>query len=562
MKVEISARTDVGMVREHNEDNYLINPNLAEEDWFFQNDHPYQVGEVGSLLVVADGMGGASAGEVASKIAVETTRQYFKEVADIPLEQVPETMKKVFLLANEAISQHGQEHPETDGMGTTMVIAWLRDDRVHVSWVGDSRAYLLRKGEDMRPLSKDHSLVQEWIDEGKLTEEQAFYHPQNSIVTQSLGDPSRDPDPSYSSFPLQDGDRVLLCSDGLNGMLFDNQIEFYLRESKPSLKDTVESLIHAANEAGGKDNITLILSDVSEVQGTGASILPTGATAEKADTNRLRWLVVALALLLVGGVAVGLSYILPDKDEQPEEDQRLENPVDSVLRGDSAVLRTPSEEQREREVVNPTPQELEDTSDPVLREDPAPTPETQPAENPAASDQEPSESGPNITPTDRRPNLGGGSGILVNDEIRDKLPTDATDSGKQYRIVPKPDGGRGFVISGTDITLKGKMKVLENFNQAGIAKVQFSPLLSDESSMGYIVLEGGGFSKVEYSEVAGGIQFFRNNPREFILQEEPLALEQYQSGKRTFICSNEAGEGRYVFIIKLEGGGRQMVKIE
>jgi serine/threonine protein phosphatase PrpC len=318
MKLQIVARTDVGKIRDHNEDNFIVSPDLEKNLWSYDQDRVYSPSLAGSLLVVADGMGGMNAGEVASRIAVEAVREIFPKFGLIPTEQVPDAFTQIFVYVNNRIVQHAQENPETEGMGTTLILVWLREDVVHVGWIGDSRAYLLRPGEDLRKISKDHSLVQQWIDEGKLNDEQAFYHPQNNIVTKSLGDPSRVPEPDYERHNLKAGDRLLVCSDGLNGMLLDPQIQEIMLQYGGDLKKTAESLVNAALKAGGKDNITLLMAYVGQAEGMMNSIV----VSPKKKSILPKWVrFIAVLLPIVLLVLVAQQYRKPSVPVLPEKKQ-------------------------------------------------------------------------------------------------------------------------------------------------------------------------------------------------------------------------------------------------
>lgn len=228
MKVDAAAATDVGLVRDHNEDSYIL-------------DTP--------LYVVADGMGGHLGGEVASSIAIETVRERFKEAG---AEAVPDAVRE----ANDAILERGQVDAEVTGMGTTFTSAVLTATTLNIAHVGDSRAYLLRDGE-LRLLTDDHTLVGEMVREGSLTEDQARVHPRRSILVRALGiEPNIEVD--RLALPVRDGDRVLLCSDGLNSMITDAAIaEILAGEGIPA--EACQRLIGAARDAGGTDNITVIV---------------------------------------------------------------------------------------------------------------------------------------------------------------------------------------------------------------------------------------------------------------------------------------------------------------
>ncbi|MGO9899220.1 MAG: Stp1/IreP family PP2C-type Ser/Thr phosphatase [Solirubrobacteraceae bacterium] len=229
--VETIARTDTGRQRRGNEDaSYAQAP----------------------LFVVADGMGGARAGEVASRIAVEMFEQ------GLPAEGTPERrLSFVVQSANREIYALSRSERDREGMGTTLTAAYLDQDHLAIAHVGDSRAYMFRAGELVR-LTQDHSLVDELVKAGKLTEEQALEHPQRSIITRALG-PEPDVAVDTWSYPARAGDVLLLCSDGLTSMISDAHISAILAGA-PSLQAAADALIDEANEAGGRDNITVVLS--------------------------------------------------------------------------------------------------------------------------------------------------------------------------------------------------------------------------------------------------------------------------------------------------------------
>jgi protein phosphatase len=216
------------------------------------------------VFVVADGMGGAQAGEVASRIAIEAFEQGLPD-AGSPEERLAERVRE----ANQRIYELSRTEHERAGMGTTLTAAYLGEGDVAIAHVGDSRAYLFRDGSLQR-LTQDHSLVGELVRRGKLTEEQAEEHPQRSIITRALG-----PEPSVQvdtwSYRVRDGDILLLCSDGLTSMITEPQIAEIL-SSAGSLEEAGERLIAEANAAGGRDNITVVLSRLEDVGGDGAAV--------------------------------------------------------------------------------------------------------------------------------------------------------------------------------------------------------------------------------------------------------------------------------------------------
>jgi serine/threonine protein phosphatase PrpC len=259
---EEAHRTDTGRQRHANEDSYFARA---------------------PLFAVADGMGGAQAGEVASRIAAGAF-EHGQVSEQAPAEgQLEELAQK----ANRRIHKLAQEDSSRAGMGTTLTAAMVRDDEVALGHVGDSRAYVLRDGK-LKRLTKDHSLVEELRRQGRLTEEQAEEHPQRSIITRALG-----PEPSVNvdtmTFPARDGDVYLLCSDGLTTMISDDQIREILVGSK-SLRGAVNRLVDAANRGGGRDNITAVafrLADADAAQeDEGATLI--SRTAEQAGLTRER----------------------------------------------------------------------------------------------------------------------------------------------------------------------------------------------------------------------------------------------------------------------------------
>ncbi|MEL6275270.1 MAG: protein phosphatase 2C domain-containing protein [Bacteroidota bacterium] len=276
MKIAIASRTHQGEVRDHNEDDFLVYQDLSNKQRLmpdFAVGRPFSLGQDGTLLVIADGMGGMNAGEVASAKAIEGIEQFMESNGrGVPLKKVKETLFGAIKYANKNIAQHGKENPETQGMGTTLIIAWLRDEKVHCAWVGDSRLYLSRPGQPLLPISKDHSLVQEWVDQGKISYEDAFFDPQNHIVTQSLGDGGQPIYPDYKFFTPKVGDRILVCSDGLNSMIEDKDIDTLVSPPEQTAVVVTNNLVKAARDAGGYDNITIIVAEMREV--TPTDILP------------------------------------------------------------------------------------------------------------------------------------------------------------------------------------------------------------------------------------------------------------------------------------------------
>lgn len=261
----IGAKTDKGLVRAANEDAFIVNTNLEYPNWSApESNDVFQSGQKGALFVVADGMGGTRGGAIASNLTVQAIKSYFSGLTTIELSRAffERHLANALQMAHQSIIERIKEDPSVKDMGTTCTMAWLYQNYTFVSWIGDSRAYLLRKNRGLVPLSKDHSYVQELIDAKRITEKEAFDHPDRNIITQSLGDTQRTPNPSFSSLILEEGDRLLLCSDGLNSMIRDQDIEQILVKYNPAIY-VVGDLIEAANKSGGLDNITTILCDIT-----------------------------------------------------------------------------------------------------------------------------------------------------------------------------------------------------------------------------------------------------------------------------------------------------------
>jgi protein phosphatase len=263
MTVRLGAQTDVGQLREHNEDNFLVCANLTEGNWFLV-ETPYALSEAGTLLAVADGMGGENAGEVASALAVEAIKEFFSGLPAAPAataEEVAGAIRQAIHFAHGRIVEHSRRNPACEGMGTTILLTWVLRDTAYVGWSGDSRCYLYRPGEGLRILSDDHSVVWELVQSGRLDEEEAESHPESHIITQSLGDSRHPPRPDVLVQPLQPHDKLLLCSDGLNGMLNSEQISQIIGRNEP-LGELCKAFIDAANRQGGEDNITVVMLEV------------------------------------------------------------------------------------------------------------------------------------------------------------------------------------------------------------------------------------------------------------------------------------------------------------
>ena len=242
-----AGMTDVGCVRKHNEDNMLMAPELG-------------------LFIVADGLGGHAAGEVASQIVVETMGRFVADTVeqertwpvdyDASLSFNANRLKAAVVLSDRAIAEDIRSNPERETMGSTVVSVLLEGRRATIAHVGDSRAYLL-DGQGIRQVTRDHSWVAEQVANGILTPSEARVHPFRNVITQALGN-GAELEVEIQEMDLGESERMLLCSDGLSGMVPDQQI-WDIVHSAGSQQQAVEALIAAARAAGGEDNITAIL---------------------------------------------------------------------------------------------------------------------------------------------------------------------------------------------------------------------------------------------------------------------------------------------------------------
>ena len=243
--MNIGFATHTGRKRRHNEDSYVVEP---------------------PMFAVADGMGGAKAGEVASGLAAAALKETGTDGSS-----GEERVTQLIQEANRRVFRRANEDREASGMGTTMTVALIEDGRVVFGHVGDSRGYLIREGS-IEQLTDDHSLVAELVRSGRLTPEEAEAHPQRSVITRAVG---TEPDVDVDTFTIEPeaGDLFLICSDGLTDMVDDGTIIDAIERHRDDLDEAAKALVGAANRVGGEDNITVLLVEV-------------GAEAEAADTQR------------------------------------------------------------------------------------------------------------------------------------------------------------------------------------------------------------------------------------------------------------------------------------
>ncbi len=280
INLALYAQTDVGMVRSGNEDNFLILDLSTGRSWTANEEEPhdlltYSQGYYGSLLAVSDGMGGALAGEVASRIAVETVRDRMLQLqAHDVYGKMPfhERLRLSIEEANLLINGESQTNPAHKGLGATFTAVATHGDKIYFGQVGDSRAYLVRQDKIYR-ITKDQSLVQQLIDAGQITEEEAETHSYRNVILQALGAHSN-VNVEVNSLALCNMDTLVLCSDGLSGKMHQDEISRIVHEAA-DFKSACQRLIDLANDRGGEDNITVVIAQFS---GSGLALPPSETT--------------------------------------------------------------------------------------------------------------------------------------------------------------------------------------------------------------------------------------------------------------------------------------------
>jgi len=280
MRIVAGVATDTGRVRDHNEDSYIVEP---------------------PLYAIADGMGGANAGEVASQLALET-------IGD--MQRVGETtLDDEVREANSVVFARSGEDTKFAGMGTTVTAALASAEALHLVHVGDSRAYLLRAGS-LRQLTHDHTLVDRMVQAGEISRQEADVHPHRNVLIRSLGTEPK-VDIEALDLGLLDGDQVLICSDGLTDMVTEGQITAILDIARGAPQDAAERLVRAANRAGGIDNITAIVLEAQPGEPEEGTVAPAVASAEPA--RRVPWRAITVVLttivLLLVAYTVFRSYL-------------------------------------------------------------------------------------------------------------------------------------------------------------------------------------------------------------------------------------------------------------
>ena len=259
VKVTVFGKTDLGRTRDHNEDTFLVADLSSGNSSLLPEVREHEIGPRGSLFMVADGMGGAAAGELASEMATDLIYRHLStawaEDEDASPARFAFRMKEAVELANQQIYGYAREHPEVRGMGTTVTAAGVFGEQLYLTQIGDSRGYLVRNGSAIQ-LTRDQSLMQRLVDAGELTQEEAEQSERRNIILQALG-----PDPrvkvDLSHQVLRRGDTLLICSDGLSGLVKREEFADMVA-THADLPSLCTSLIDLANERGGPDNITVV----------------------------------------------------------------------------------------------------------------------------------------------------------------------------------------------------------------------------------------------------------------------------------------------------------------
>ena len=282
MRIAAGVATDTGRVRDHNEDSFIVEP---------------------PLYAIADGMGGANAGEVASQLALETIGEMQRTGTGTLDDEVRE--------ANRVVFERAGEDTKLAGMGTTLTAALASAEALHLAHVGDSRAYLRRAGS-LRQLTNDHTLVDRMVQAGEISRDEADVHPHRNVLVRALGTEPK-VDVEAMDLGLLEGDQVLICSDGLTDMVTENQITAILDIAQGAPQDAADRLVRAANRAGGIDNITAIVLEVQPGEPEAGTVAPAPEATASGTARRVPWRAITVVLttivLLMVAYTVFRSYL-------------------------------------------------------------------------------------------------------------------------------------------------------------------------------------------------------------------------------------------------------------
>lgn len=260
MRIKACGITDKGLQRSGNEDCFAYSLHLP--DWSCEEGSCIELLDTGSVFVVADGMGGETAGNIASSLAVDAVKKCFStaELHEVigSEEVIFAFLRQVVAAANDVIMEAIQKDPNLFGMGTTIVICWVLKTRTYIAWCGDSRCYLFDSQRRLKCLTKDHSLVQELIDSNTISEADSYTHPDSGVITRCLGGDGTTAIPGVVACDIHPREQLLLCSDGLCGYCSNKNIQNVLRRESSDIKKTCKALLQLALEVGGYDNITIV----------------------------------------------------------------------------------------------------------------------------------------------------------------------------------------------------------------------------------------------------------------------------------------------------------------
>lgn len=321
----IAKATNVGVTRTVNEDSMTVfdSPN-------------------GQVLAVCDGMGGQAAGDVASQLSVNIIENI---LTDNVFETPEEAIRRSIMAANQGVLNRTAQNPELEGMGSTCVMLIIKNGKVHCGWVGDSRIYYI-SNHTIRQISHDQSYVQQLIDSGQITAEEAAHHPQKSEILNCIGLQGMTV-PETISMPItpEPGSVFLLCSDGLSGMVDNAHIERVISNERLSLQEKAEKLITMANEAGGEDNITVEMVQFGNSETVGATSGTLFETPQGVDnskkTNR-KWLYAVIAALVITLGAGGGWYYYHDEQTQQRKEEQGEKKEPQTIQKSSVKKQTPT----------------------------------------------------------------------------------------------------------------------------------------------------------------------------------------------------------------------------
>lgn len=302
MKLHFAAKTDVGLKRKVNEDCVYVNEKIG-------------------LCAVADGMGGHSAGDVASRMVIDIVEESFSDFEPTDDESIREVLNETIQLANYAVKTSASQNPEQRGMGSTITLLYFYDDKYYIAQVGDSRAYLIRENQIFQ-ITEDHSLVQQELDKGLITEEEAEAHVFKNIITRAIGI-REDVEVDFYSDRIMKGDTFILCTDSLTNKVSNLDLLKEITVSKP-LEDIVDDLIDLANDRDGSDNISLILVS------TGKQVKEK-SPAFAAPVGNKRFLIPVLGVVILGILATGYYFLFMKKDDGVQVAQNASSQTEQML---------------------------------------------------------------------------------------------------------------------------------------------------------------------------------------------------------------------------------------